>query len=181
MPSLRASCVSCCSVAPVDKDFTAPPATVLATSPTTSAGDNEALFVSDQGVAGDKLAAPHFTSFALTSQGNVRTSSLSDDATQLQDGAVITNAHKPVARIAIPLGAHQDATKDRKEGRSWKSLRRPPKVCMLCVCVCVCVCVYVSMHPRHIGERTVMKQSVLARGCGIVSLCRCTCAQAKHT
>jgi len=169
------------SVAPVDKDFTAPPATVLATSPTTSAGDNEALFVSDQGVAGDKLAAPHFTSFALTSQGNVRTSSLSDDATQLQDGAVITNAHKPVARIAIPLGAHQDATKDRKEGRSWKSLRRPPKVCMLCVCVCVCVCVYVSMHPRHIGERTVMKQSVLARGCGIVSLCRCTCAQAKHT
>lgn len=117
------------NVAPVDQDFSAPPAAVLATSPTLSAGDNDALFAGGKGVLGDaerKLSAPHFTSFALTSQGNVRTSSLSD-ATQLDDGAVITNARKPVARIAIPLGAHQDATKDRKEGRSWKSLRKPPK------------------------------------------------------
>lgn len=56
----------------------------------------------------------------------MRTSALSD-ASMLDDGAVIINARRPVARIAIPLGAHQDATKDRKEGRSWRSLRRAPK------------------------------------------------------
>jgi len=118
-------------VTPVDKDFNAPPTAALATSPTLSAGDNDAVFAGSNTVSGDessKLAIPsqHFTSFALNSKGAVRTSSLTD-ASLLDDGAIIKNARKPVARIAIPLGAHQDATKDRKEGRSWKSLRRAPK------------------------------------------------------
>ena len=112
------------NVNPVDKDFRAAPAAALARAPTLSAGDNDALFANDADSA--KLATPHFTSFALTSTGTMRTSSLAD-ATQLDDGAIITGAGKPVARIAIPLGAHQDATKDRKEGRSWSSLRKAPK------------------------------------------------------
>jgi len=109
---------------PVDKDFRAAPAAALTRAPTLSAGDNDAMFA--QGDDNAKLATPHFTSFAVTSNGAMRTSSLAD-ASQLDDGAIITGAGKPVARIAIPLGAHQDATKDRKEGRSWKSLRKAPK------------------------------------------------------
>jgi len=113
-------------VSPVDKDFKAPPAAALKGSPTLSAGDNDSTFGGESNM-GTQLSAPqHFTSFALNSEGAVRTSSLSD-ASALDDGAVITDASKPVARIAIPLGAHQDATKDRKEGRSWRSMRRAPK------------------------------------------------------
>merc|ERR1712216_220191 len=109
---------------PVDKDFKAAPAAAPARAPTLSAGDNDAMFADD--ADSTKLATPHFTSFAVTSEGTMRTSSLAD-VTQLDDGAVITGAGKPIARIAIPLGAHQDATKDRKEGRSWSSLRKAPK------------------------------------------------------
>ena len=112
------------NVNPVDKDFKAAPAAALARAPTLSAGDNDATFADF--ADSTKLATPHFTSFALTSEGTMRTSSLAD-VTQLDDGAVITGAGKPIARIAIPLGAHQDATKDRKEGRSWSSLRKAPK------------------------------------------------------
>ena len=94
-------------VTPVDKDFKAPPTAALARSPTLSAGDNAAVFdVDGDSGSNSKLAQSHFTSFALDSKGAVRTSSLSD-ASMLNDGAVITNAGTPVARIAIPLGAHQ--------------------------------------------------------------------------
>jgi hypothetical protein len=107
-------------VTPVDRDFVASPGAAA-----------DAVRSAALGSGGDmrekKLATQqHFTSFALTSKGTVRTSALSD-ASMLDDGAVIINARRPVARIAIPLGAHQDATKDRKEGRSWRSLRRAPK------------------------------------------------------
>jgi len=93
-------------VSPVDKDFKAPPAAALRGSPTLSAGGNDSTFGGGSNM-GTKLSAPqHFTSFALNSKGAMRTSSLSD-ASALDDGAVITDASKPVARIAIPLGAHQ--------------------------------------------------------------------------
>ncbi len=37
------------------------------------------------------------------------------DATLLDDGALIRRAKAPVARIAIPLGAHEDASKGRAQ------------------------------------------------------------------
>lgn len=93
-------------VSPVDKDFKAPPAAALKESPTLSAGDNDSAFDGESNMGAQLSAPQHFTSFALNSKGAVRTSSLSD-ASALDDGAIITNARMPVARIAIPLGAHQ--------------------------------------------------------------------------
>ena len=116
------------NVSPVDKDFasSARPSVAAADAgaTTSSAGGN--AFLGE--LKSEKLASAHFTSFPLTSSGEVRTSDLrQSDAMDLDDGAIITNARAPVARMAIPLGAHQDATEDRKEGRSWKSLRHPAR------------------------------------------------------
>ena len=116
------------NVSPVDKDFAS------SARPSVAAADAGATTLSAGGNAflgelkSEKLASAHFTSFPLTSSGQVRTSDLrQSDAMDLDDGAIITNARSPVARMAIPLGAHQDATQDRREGRSWKSLRHPAR------------------------------------------------------
>ncbi|EKX44613.1 hypothetical protein GUITHDRAFT_152919 [Guillardia theta CCMP2712] len=97
-------------ISSVDQDFKA-----VSSSAATKSSQSSSSFSNNQ----------HFTSFPKASLASVQQAK--GDATLLDDGALIKDPNAPVARIAIPLGAHQDAKEDRKLGRTWKNLRRAPK------------------------------------------------------
>lgn len=81
-----------------------------------AAGDHELLAVSAQASAAPADAAGasggQFTSFPEASLKTVQGSR--GDMAALDDGELIRHARAPVARVAVPLGAHQDATKPRR-------------------------------------------------------------------
>eukprot|EP00293_Proteomonas_sulcata_P016900 CAMPEP_0184300680 /NCGR_PEP_ID=MMETSP1049-20130417/11057_1 /TAXON_ID=77928 /ORGANISM="Proteomonas sulcata, Strain CCMP704" /LENGTH=275 /DNA_ID=CAMNT_0026611475 /DNA_START=50 /DNA_END=877 /DNA_ORIENTATION=+ len=61
----------------------------------------------------------HFTSFPVDHARQVRKAH--GDVSQLDDGAAISHANRPVGHIAIPLGAHQDASKGRVMAKAPKA------------------------------------------------------------